>query len=120
MRFTLRTDKWYACEIIGDAFDEDLCSYSPIKVKKFVPLGTGASRFRLHFYHANYPQGVNDKIYDLQMVLRGKRFLLARSTDYDPPRILQIYDINWSWMKKHFSLKEQADRDLYAWLDRNV
>lgn len=102
MRFTLQTGKWYACEIIGDEFEEDRCSYSPIRVDAIEPLGKDTRSFRLTFYHANYPEGVRSKQYVLQTLERGEKYTIARSEEHNPTRILQIYDIDSEWLRRHF------------------
>lgn len=113
-RFTLSPGCWYACEIIGDEFDEDKTSYSPIRVDKIKPLS--ARTFQLWFYHSNYPEGVRDKIYTLQTIERGKLFILARSVDHDPVRLLQIYKIDQRWISNHFGVIS-PERDVQEWLD---
>jgi len=62
LRFTLRNKKWYACEFIGDEFDQDKCSYSPIRIIDIKPHGNGNRIITLKFFHANYPQGVQNEI----------------------------------------------------------
>lgn len=123
-RFTLERGKWYACEFIGDEFTEvfgtDLCSYSPIKVHNVTPLQSGKRTFRLDFYHANYPQGVQGKEYTLRTIERGASMLLARSTEHDPVRILQIYDITPEWVMAHFPGWNPTRDDVQGWLDRNA
>jgi len=119
MRFTLQKNNWYACELIGDEFNEDKCSYSPIRVYKIKPLGSGQRKFILSFYHANYPEGVNDKKYKLRTIQRGKAFILAKSIGHNPPRYLQIYDIDEGWLKRHFNIKLNGV-DYKEWLDRNA
>lgn len=61
-RFTLQRGRWYACELIGDEFGEDKCSYSPIKVFAVEPQKSGNRKFGLKFYHASYPAGVRTSI----------------------------------------------------------
>ncbi len=100
-RFTLQPGRWYACELIGDEFDEDQCSYSPIRVDAVVPEGKGSRCLELQFYHANYPEGVRDKRYRLQTVHRGRSYLLAKSTEHDPVRFFQIYEIDGEWLVRH-------------------
>ncbi|BCG47930.1 hypothetical protein GEOBRER4_n2783 [Citrifermentans bremense] len=82
-------------------------------------MGCGTRTFNLHFYHANYPEGVRDKVYKLQTIERTKRFLLARSLDHQPVRILLIFDISAEWLKAHYP-GLRLDGPLEAWLDRNV
>lgn len=117
MRFTLHTDRWYACELIGDDFTIDKCSYSPIRVDDFKPLHTGRRHFRLRFYHANYPSGVNDKEYDLETLERGSTFILARSLTHAPRRILLIYDIDADWLERHFPGLAPAKKGVQEYLD---
>tara|TARA_R110002111_G_scaffold100976_6_gene156460 strand:- start:19502 stop:19675 length:174 start_codon:yes stop_codon:yes gene_type:complete len=38
MRLQIKERFWYACEFIGDEFDEDCCSYSPMRVDGIKPL----------------------------------------------------------------------------------
>jgi len=103
-RFTLRPGHWYAAELIGDEFSatDDFRSYSAIRVDSVVPVKSGHRHFDLGFYHTNYPEGVRDKTYSLQTLERGESFILARSLDHTPSRILLIYNISWPWLRLHF------------------
>jgi hypothetical protein len=118
MKFTLERGKWYACELIGDEFDQDKCSYSPIKVLEITPLKTGKGWFVLRFRHLNYPEGVQGKEYKLQTIERGQSFLLAKATEYDPPRFLQIYEINVDWLRRHFPGQGRGVKNVQAYLDK--
>ena len=118
MRFSIESNKWYACEIIGDEFDNDKCSYSPIRIYEIRPLKTGNRDFILKFYHANYPEGVRDKVYHLRTIERGKTYLLARTTEHSPIRFLQIYKINNHWLKQHFGHSLSEGIDCQEWLNR--
>ena len=120
MRFTLERGKWYACEFIGDEFNEDKCSYSPIKVHSIEPLHAGNRTFVLNFYHANYPEGVRDKSYTLQTIERGVSIVLARSTDHEPSRFLQIYDITAGWVSRHLRVRIPDASDIQEWLSREA
>ena len=78
-RFTLEQRQWYGMEFMGDEFDTAFkLPKSPILVKDVKPLQSGKRVFELTFIHCNYPSGVQDKIYKLQTIERGKQFLLAR------------------------------------------
>lgn len=118
MKFTLETNRWYACEFIGDEFGNDLCSYSPIKIFAIEPLKKGSRGLRLDFYHSNYPEGVRDKSYTLQTIERGERFHLAKSVAHNPVRILLIYDINREWIMRHFPGLTPDRKDFNGWMDR--
>ena len=117
-RFTLERGHWYACEIIGDEFDTDRCSYTPIKVFAVTPSKTGNREFKLDFFHANYPAGVQNKHYRLRTIERGKRYLLARSLDHTPIRFLQIYEITPDWIRAHFPGMQPDTSNFSGWLDR--
>lgn len=117
MRFTLKKGRWYACEFIGDEFIEDRCSYSPIKIYSLIACHNGQRRFDLAFYHANYPEGVRDKEYELVTLERGRTFILAKSIQHDPLRILQIYDIDENWVRRHFAITSPPEQDIQHWLD---
>lgn len=96
-RFTLQPGHWYACHLVGDFFADsgiDQCSRSPIKVQAIHPEKTGSRRFSLSFYHANYPQGAQDKAYRLETLEQGQHFLLARAFEYDPIRLLYLHEID--------------------------
>lgn len=119
-RFTLQVGQWYACEIIGDEFAEDKCCYSPIKVLKVEPDKSGNRTFTMHFYHANYPEGVRNKSYRLQTIERGRSLLLARSLDHDPPRFLQVYEITAEWVVRHFHMSVPDSEGVHTWLERHA
>jgi hypothetical protein len=120
MRFTLETDRWYACEIIGDEFTDDKCSYSTIRVDRIKPLKQGNGTFRLDFYHANYPEGVRNKSYLLRTLYRGDTLLIAQSLEHTPIRLLQIYDIDESWIRRHFPEAKLDDQNVQDWLTKNA
>lgn len=118
MKFTLERGKWYACEMIGDEFEKDKCSYSPIKVYGVTPLETGKGLFVLCFRHLNYPEGVQDKEYKLQTIERGSSLLLAKAIGYSSPRFLQIYKIDVEWLNRHFPGQGRGVKNVQAYLDK--
>jgi hypothetical protein len=120
MKFTIIPGRWYAAELIGDEFYPALRSYSPIRVDAVRPMGTGKRVLKLRFYHANYPEGVRDKVYILQTIERGSRFLLAKSMDHEPHRLLLAYEITASWLREHFGVEVPTDVDIENWLNRNA
>jgi hypothetical protein len=118
MRFSLEPERWYACELIGDEFEEDMCSYTPIKVLRLEPRGDRT--LLLEFYHANYPEGVRNKVYSLRTIERCQNFMLAKSLDHSPIRIMQIYEITYDWIAKHFPRLRPDSNGLQAWLDHHL
>ena len=119
-RFTIQPGRWYACELIGDEFDEDKCSYSPIKVHSIKPENNGDRTFLLNFYHAKYPEGVRDKTYKLRTIERGRSLILAKSLEHTPPRFLLIYDITGEWMARHFPGYDPSRTNIQEWLEKNA
>lgn len=120
-RFKLEPEHWYAAEIIGDEFDfteDGVRSYTPIKVYGVVPRGNRT--YELSFYHANYPEGVRDKVYTLRTIEREQRFILAHSTGPKPTRYMLVYSITAAWLRRHFGRKIRDDENVEAWLSRNV
>jgi len=50
--------------------------------------------------------------YEIETIERGKSFILARSIDHTPVRLIQIYEIDWSWMQRHFPSAEDRTGDI--------
>jgi hypothetical protein len=119
-RFRIQPQRWYACQFIGDGFSDSLHAYSPIKVRAIKPMRTGERTFQLDFYHANYPEGVRDKSYELTTIQRGSTMVLTRSRQHDPARFLLIASLTNGWLNQHFPSLEVETQDLEGWLDRNI
>jgi hypothetical protein len=120
-RFTLTPRRWYAAEFIGEEFGDEIRSDSPIRVDAVEPANSGQRTFTLAFYHANYPEGVRDKRYELKTIERTSTFLLARSLEHKPARLLLIYEITWEWIERHFGRNADRDRsDVQRWLSGNA
>jgi hypothetical protein len=116
--FTLVTGRWYAMEFIGR--EHDGTRYSPIRVEGVTAGGRANRGLELRFYHANYPEGVRNKSYLLQMLERRKRYILAHRMPMDDEVVL-IEDISWEWLRRHLRIEPvQAEEDIQAWLDRNA
>lgn len=119
--FTLEAGRWLAAEFIGEEFGAELRSFSPIRIDHVKPLKTGSGLLELGFLHASYPQGVQDKVYRLQVLERNARFILARCLDHQPARYLLVHDIDRAWLQGHFPRLEVPEHaDLQAWLARNT
>jgi hypothetical protein len=118
MRFTLIPGRWYAMEMVSDAFGSALRDHSPIRVNAIRPTHTGQRVFELQFYHANAPEGVRTKRYTLLVLERGERFLFAKSTHHTPPRLLLVYEITAEWLWQHVHVKLPAECEVDEWLNR--
>jgi hypothetical protein len=122
-RFTLVPEQWYAAEFIGDEFgsNQEYRSYSPIRIHSVTPLKSGGRRLKVAFYHANYPEGVRDKTYTLETLERGEHYILCRSVEHSPTRLVLLYSISWEWMSRHFGVERPClEEDLSRWLTANV
>lgn len=105
IRFTLECGRWYAMIMLGDGFDSAAMCYlspSPIRIDKVEPMKSGNRRFRLGFFHANYPEGVQGKEYCLKTIHRGRNGALLEAEGYEPPRFHYITDISMEWLKHNF------------------
>ena len=120
MRFSLEPNRWYAAEIIGEEFAETIRSHSPIKVRRLMPESKGGRCFSLEFYHANYPEGVRDKIYRLRTIERNKEFMLAVSTEHNPRRYLLIHPISVEWLKNTYRVDVESGMAAEDWLERHA
>lgn len=119
-RFTLEPEKWYAMELIGDEFvgPNYLLRYSPIKVLALNLSGKGTRSFKLEFFHANYPAGVQNKIYRLRTIARSDHFMLAESLDNKPSRIIHLQRLSHQWLNSHFQARISSDREAIEWIER--
>jgi hypothetical protein len=100
-RFTLEPGRWYAAEFIGDEFsgDTDHRSYSAIRVDRVTSNGHGHRVFELAFYHANYPEGVRNKVYLLKTLERTSSIVLAEILARAPFRDgARIVSASASWV----------------------
>lgn len=105
-------------ELLGEEFGSEIRSYSPIRVDKITP--HGGRKFSLAFYHANYPEGVRDKVYDLETLERNQTFISARSVSHNPVRLMLVYAITGEWLREHFGIVISESEDPQAWLTRNA
>ena len=116
-RFTLTPGRWYAAEFIGAEFGNSIRSCSPIRIDAVKPKKAGQRQFILQFYHGNYPEGVRDKEYTLTTIERSLTFLLARSLDHDPARLLLVYEISWKWLTQYGDLERPEGDDIQQYLE---
>jgi hypothetical protein len=117
-RLSLEPGYWYAMELLGEEFGSEIRSYSPIRVDEITP--KGGRKFSMAFYHANYPEGVRSKVYELETLERNTAFILARSLSHSPVRLVLIYTITSTWLEEHFSITMPSSEDPQAWLRKNA
>ncbi|MFA3793190.1 hypothetical protein AB6T38_18935 [Aliiglaciecola sp. SL4] len=120
MRITLEPGKWYAAEILSEEFSDSIRSYTPIKIRNLTSHGGGKRIFTLEFYHANYPSGVREKIYELRTLERNRNFILAVSTENKPKRTFLIHSISIEWLNRHFQANVERGQTAEDWLEINA
>jgi len=114
--FTLEPNRWYAMQFHGKEFSPgDSLAYSPIHVFDVKPLKMGNDLIELEFHHENYPQGVQDKGYRLQVLARDATFLFARRVEKAPVRYLMLFELTWPWLRTHFGIEPRGEQDVQRW-----
>jgi hypothetical protein len=100
-RFKFDIGMWFAMEFFCENFNH----VSPILVEGFKVHNSGNRLFKLSFFHANYSQGVQDKRYELQTVIRNTFMLVAERQDADEEGkrpVLCFFDLTSEWLETHF------------------
>jgi hypothetical protein len=116
---TVLPDHWYAAELFGASGASTNPTLSPILVSKVEALKTGQGLMRLSFYHANYPEGVRDKVYDLRVVARSHDYLAAVRTERGSNCLMIVIPITRDWLRINFpTLAVTATDDLHGFLTK--
>lgn len=120
-KFKLECNKWYACTLISESFNFDVnrCTYSPIKILDIEPSTESEDSLAIFFYHANYPEGVRGKYYELQILELGQSLLFARCLGYERARFIMIFDITKEWLFFHFKEFIKDKDKIYKWLNQS-
>ena len=100
MRFTLTPGRWYAMELISPEFGLDVRRCSPVRVDGFQPAGDGSGSFELSFFHAAYPEGVQNKLYNIYTLERQEHYLLGREAGQK--RLVLFLELTDEWLEKNF------------------
>jgi hypothetical protein len=118
--FTLERHRWYAMQIVLPSGGQ---YFSPIWIFETCPLQTGKKLLQVSFWHAHYPEGVQDKVYDLRVLRRTKAlnasyrgYLLAERTGSSSKDLILLSEITADWIQTHF--RKSSEGDLQQWLDR--
>jgi hypothetical protein len=120
--FTLQRHRWYAMQVI---FPSSGQHFSPIWIYEVIPQQTGKNRLKLSFWHANYPEGVQHKVYELHVLRRTSEhtvnplhegYLLAERKAEGDKQLILLTAITTEWIETHF--RKIPEGDLQTWLDR--
>jgi hypothetical protein len=106
--FQLLAKKWYAMEVFGAGGAPTNPHLSPIYVNAIEPLKTGHGILRLTFFHANYPEGVQNKEYVLRVLHRGTFHLAAVKTENEDQPLVIIFPLESDWIQTHFPKFESS------------
>jgi hypothetical protein len=116
-RFTLEPRRWYAMLWVVRGGGQ---LASPIWVMEVRGLETGKGVLEVKFWHANYPEGVQDKTYVLRVVAREQGYLLGRRLQWGSKRAngdaILLAEVTPEWVETHF--RRRAEGDMQAWLDK--
>jgi hypothetical protein len=93
---------WYAMEVFGASGAATNPHVSPIFLKAVEPLKTGRGLLKIDFFHANYPEGVQDKEYVLRVLHRGPSHFAAMKMEDEQQPLVVIFPIESDWTKTHF------------------
>jgi hypothetical protein len=104
-RFTLQPWRWYAMQM-HYLSDQPLDLFlSPIKVFSIRPEKGGHRRLRIEFFHADYPEGVQSKRYDIRTLDRGANHLVAMM----PGRLLLFGNLTLAWLRRWYPQQRWED-----------
>lgn len=121
--FILYPRVWYAMTVHFPT--QPIAHHSPIYVQQVRALKSGQGLLDLTFFHANYPEGVQDKRYRLRVLHRSSGHLVAariEESSFDPePLAIVLAPISPVWMKVHFEwLNVHEEPDLQQALSRRL
>ncbi len=92
---------WYAMEVFGASGAPSNPHVSPIFLKAVKPRKTGRGLVKLEFFHANYPEGVQNKECVLRVLHRTVSTFTATKVD-DENLLVLIFSLEKEWLKLHF------------------
>ncbi len=111
--FSICPLRWYAMHIFLLSGEEHL---SPIWIFACTPQTPRRKLLTLHFWHANYPAGVQSKSYELRVIRREAGYLLAERRGEPQKTLVLLSEITGDWLRAQFG--ECPDGDLQKWLER--
>lgn len=118
-RFTLNPGTWYAMEFLSTDDGNFRRMYSPVKIMSIHPKGNGKGLFDLQFFHANYPEGVQTKLYTLRTLQRTPTYLFAERMEQSPPRMgVLLHDLTTEWLFLHSDIKEPGSSGVQVTMNR--
>ena len=99
--FTLEPRKWFAMEYI---FQDAHRHYSPVWIEAVEPLKSGQGVLEVAFFHANYSEGVQGKVYQIRVHQRTAGYIVGARREHDGSvRGTVIFEaITPDWMRLHF------------------
>jgi hypothetical protein len=99
--FTLEPRKWFAMEYI---FPNAQRHYSPVWIERVTAQKSGHGFLELTFFHANYSEGVQGKIYKVRVHQRTSAYLVGARQEHDGSTCgtLIFETITPEWMALHF------------------
>jgi molybdenum cofactor cytidylyltransferase len=118
--FTLKRNRWYACEFLGAEYGGALRACTAIRVLRCEALKTGRGWLELSFLQFRAPETERNVKCRVQILERSEHFLLARSLDQQPVRYLLLHAIDRAWLHQHLGISPEENEDLQRGLDRHA
>lgn len=118
-RLTLRPRHWYAMNYFAGTMH--WMHVSPIWIFSVTGRKFGNGELAMEFFHANYSEGVQNKVYDLRVLRRTPGFLCAEvnsGNDEARPAVI-ITELTLEWLSMHWpSMRPTGDPQ--AWCDEHL
>ena len=96
--------RWYGWQMIpGYVGERNVPYFSPIFVRRVLPMKTGKGFLRLGFINVFYAEGVQDFSCDLRILKHAENYIIAELTNGEggPDRSAVISHIEFGWIE-HF------------------
>jgi hypothetical protein len=103
---------WYAMEVFGASGAPTNPHLSPIFLKAVEPLKTGRGLLKVEFFHANYPEGVQNKEYVLRVLHRALSHFVAVKMEDEQQPLVVIFPMESDWIKTHFPNFDSSKKPL--------
>ncbi len=98
-RLTLQPNSWYGWQMIPGYSGRCVPYFSPVLVRKALPLKTGRSILRLKFRNALYAEGVQESDLELQVLRHAADYLVAAIPGDDHVRTAVVCSMGFEWLE---------------------
>ena len=108
---SLRARHWYAMLLIWPSGGVDA---SPVWLFEAPVVPKGRKPFELHFWHLNYPDGVQEKHFQLKKLRHDAGILVAEEAgSSSQKRLLLVSEITDAWLRQFFQITPVGGLEQY-------